>query len=152
MATIKILKGDPETQQLTLDCPNRIRVDKRETILWLLEPGLGVKSISNIRVKLSQPTNVVFSEMPHRVGSSDNWRATIDRNSPDNSEFHYSIFWEPKEGTDPHPDIPIKEHDPIIAVKPSPSILRFIILLLFSLLGLSALMLYLKKKKVARKK
>lgn len=146
MASIKILKGDPATGKLTLDCPNRIKVDKRETIHWLLQPGLGVKSISNIRVKLSQPTYVVFSEMPHRVGSSDNWKTTIDRSSPDFSEFHYSIFWEPKEGTDPNPGSPIKEHDPIIAVKPSPSILRFIILLLLGLFGITALTLYLNKK------
>jgi hypothetical protein len=146
MASITILKGDPATGKLTLDCPNRIKVNKKETIHWKIDDDSGVKSISNIQVKAAPSSNVIFSEIPSRNGSSGNWKAKIDKDSPDNSEFHYSIFWEPEEGTDPNPDIPIKEHDPIIAVKPSPSILRFIILLLLSLLGLSALTLYLKKK------
>ncbi len=148
MAKITINKGYPGTQKLDLSDRGFTQADKRETIVWEIGKDSGVQLISNIRAKKSAPTNVIFSEMPHRVSSSDNWKATIDKDSPDYSEFHYDIYWIPDPGTDPIPAIPIKTYDPIIAVKPSPILTPYFILMLLGLVGLIALKLYLNKKSI----
>lgn len=146
MASIIIEKGDPATGKLTLNPPILTWADKKETILWKIDNHSGVQSISNILVKPSPPSNVIFSEPPQPVGGSDNWKAKIDRSSPNFSVYLYSIYWIPTSGTDPDPSNPVKKHDPIIAVKPSLLNLRHIILLLLGLFGVSALTLYLNSK------
>ena len=147
MATIKIVGSNPTTGHLDLDPPEfELEVDKNETIVWKPVAGCGVKLISNIRQKEKPPSNVIFSEMIHRVGTSDNWRCRISRFSPNHSKFYYSIFWEPEEN--PDPGVPFKEHDPVIAVRPSPtSFFRILLMVLTAILSIFTVTLVSKKKK-----
>lgn len=114
MATIIIIDSNPVTGKLKLSDNGRTRAKRKETILWKLGPNCGVKTISNIYPKKSPPSDNIFSELPHRAGSSDNWKAVVHKKAAYFSEYNYSIFWVP-EGSDD-----IKEYDPKIAIKPTP--------------------------------
>lgn len=151
MATIKIIASNPNTGGLTLDPPDPvIKVKRSELIVWEPEPGCGVKMITNIERKSTPPSNVTFSEMPHRAGSSDNWKARVSASCPYYARFYYSIFWEPE--NNPQPGTPIKEYDPVIAVRPSTSLLfRIVFIILSAILSIFTLKLFFDKKKKKKK-
>jgi hypothetical protein len=127
MATITIQNGDPATGLLDLSDRGHTDAHRGETITWKVRPHCSVKSISNIYVKDPSPINIIWQEYPHRDGISDNWKAVIDRSSPDYSEYNYNIFWVPDGSTE------IKKFDPKIAVKPDKSFFTVLVIAVASL-------------------
>lgn len=126
MASITIIDSKPVTGELTLSDQGHTRAQRKETILWKLGPNCGVKTISNIYPKKSPPSNNIFSELPHRAGSSDNWKAVVHKKAHLYADYNYSIFWIPKNSDQ------IKEHDPKISVKPTTFNLFKLILIVLS--------------------
>jgi hypothetical protein len=145
MAKITITDSNPTTGELELSDGGRTKAKRKETITWKIGSNSGVKSISNIYPKTPMPTPF-FSKFPHRDGSSANWKAVIDHDAVYYSEYNYSISWIPNESDE------IKEHDPIISIKPSDEsflmrIIKVVTTILIVLFGISILFSDKKKRR-----
>ncbi len=139
MAKITITNGNPTTGELELPNGGHTKAKRRETITWKIGDE-SVAFISNIYPKTPMPTPF-FSKLPHRDGSSANWKAVISDAAVDDSEYNYSISWIPKGSND------IKECDPIISIRPDQSFLLRIIRLVIIFLGLFGISLLFRRNK-----
>jgi len=65
-----------------------------DLILWRINPGSGVSSLTAIQMKPPPPTstNIFVAGDPHQPGGG-NWQGTIDPNVAINSEYNYQIGW-----------------------------------------------------------
>ena len=81
-----------------------------DTVTWLIGNQSGVEAITSIDAKAGSPN--VFNPDPAPVGSSSNWRGTIDSSINDDVEEDYSIGYTKTSGGN-------FTFDPKIQVSPS---------------------------------
>lgn len=103
------IEGIDQNGLLILSDKGKTNVDPGDTVTWKIHPGSGVAEIKSI-VK-SDGVNV-FSKGPSQVGSSNNWKGTVNPEIPKGSEEKYDIHFTRKGSTQ------IEIHDPKIIVNP----------------------------------
>ena len=134
---IKINKGYPDGT-LKLSDGGRTKADKKDFIIWSIKEKSNVASI-----KIEEKANSadIFSTPPHEQGGE--WTAEIRWDADYDSEYNYSILWEDTDGNS-------RQHDPKIAVKPTPYVpFMFVkgLVGVISFSGLACLFFLLRKKK-----
>jgi hypothetical protein len=141
--TLRLLNNDPEAQ-------------RNEDVHWKVEDRSGfVEGIYDIKWKTegSYPKNVnIFSANPPEPQGSDpvakHWKGIVNKKkekAPDYALFHYSIFWQDKNGGQ-------HEFDPVISIKPSLDFTSYLAPTLAFVVGGIASLLYLYMKDLKEKK
>lgn len=108
---IKITGGDPRTEKLTLDYPQK-KAHKKNKIIWYITTS-EVDSIVGIESKPGQTD--IWVTPPALKGK--HWEGEIKSNAPDDYDYYYTIIWK---ATSNGPKL---KHDPIIAIRPNAEIL-----------------------------
>lgn len=136
MQRITIYQGNPATGYLTLSDRGFTVEPHGGEVQWIIDNGSNVQSIEIVK-KVLPPSDNIFIHPPAEQGHSGMWAAQIRPGAPAFNFYAYTIKWRLKDGqTDPDPDHPVKEYDPIIAVRPSAQFIPK--LLVFVLVGLCA--------------
>jgi len=115
---IKIIGSNSSTGELTFSNDQHTNnghteASRGDLIIWHVNPGSGVDSITAIGMKPSPPsTNIFMPGDPHALGSSANWQGTINPATAINAEYNYEMTWSGTDGTTNN------LFDPTIRVKP----------------------------------
>lgn len=118
MAAILITGSDTSIGDLTLKDKNgnsatNFNAERGHIITWEIQPKSGVSGLTGFAQKNVNGNQNVFSAFPAKVGSSNNWQATVDPslNSSNSYTDSYEIVWEDAQGN-PY------TYDPRIQVNP----------------------------------
>ena len=135
---IKIIEGDPSSGKLKLSDGGDSRVNTRDTVTWILDPGTEVDSITAIKRK--KFSLGIFKTGPEAQTGSSNWIGGV--NGIPYVTYNYSISWKGTDGLN-------HVHDPKISVKPTGFALFKIILMVVGIFfGLFSLKFLHKKKEL----
>jgi len=94
MKTIVIMYSDKGNGNLTFDLNPETDVNLKEVITWIVHPGSGVKSITEIEAKTGQPNVFSPSGAPTALdGNSKIWQGTIKGDLTKYTESDYNIVW-----------------------------------------------------------
>ena len=116
--TITILKGDPTTQQLTLDPPlGNLTVTAGDQINWVIGANAGVTAIIGI-VEKPGPNHDVFNPDPTQLPNSTTWQGNINPAFTSETEEAYSIQWANATPYWLNHNPPVYTYDPVIRVQP----------------------------------
>ena len=90
------ITGIESDGSLILSDNGQTNVDPGDTVTWIIDNGSGVAAITGI--ENSGPDDVFAPNDPAPVGSSSNWRGTVNPEIPPNSEENYIINYTRKNG------------------------------------------------------
>lgn len=148
---VKIIKGNPTTQELELNYNGRRDAHKGDRIQWVINGNSGVHSIVEILGKGNW--SAIWQSLPAPVGSSGVWRGVLKTTAPINTEYQYLIRWTAKANGD------VLTQDPLIRIRPTGviippdqfflvgKVITQLITFLLMLTGISLFILWLKKRK-----
>lgn len=84
------ITGIDPNGNLILSDRGKTEVDPGDTVTWKIHPQSGVNEITGI---INNSEINIFSQGPAQVGSSKNWKGTVDPNIPRGSEEDYDIAY-----------------------------------------------------------
>lgn len=120
MAQIHIIGIDPANENnllLEVDSrpnPGKSFVKRNEQVQWEIKGTLEVEAIEGITMKTISGNDNIFRLNPPKpdAGDKKKWKAKVDSNAPDWSDYIYNIVWKKRGESN------TRTFDPILSIRP----------------------------------
>ena len=90
---------------LELSDRGKSNVNNGEEVQWHIANNSGVDSITSIGMKPpmpAEPSTDIFSDPPHQLGNSRNWKGTVSETAANGDVYNYFIKWLADDGSGEH--------------------------------------------------